>query len=152
MGRPEHGFDIDRVAGYGDRDRERLLNDAGIIRNRLKVDAAIHNAQVIRGLRASHGSFAQWLDAQVVDDNGRRRDKAAWVKLNGSLSSWQGYNAKLADKSAQEGKSGEAPASRLLDGSVEPPFLIGTACGSCHASAATPSGTKASSSFLGAQS
>ena len=75
-----HGFDVDKVAGYGDRDRERLLNDAGIIRNRLKVDAAIHNAQVIQQLRASHGSFAAWLDTHRHAD-GVARDKAAWVKL-----------------------------------------------------------------------
>lgn len=74
------GFDVDKVAGYGPRDRERLLADAGIIRNRLKVDAAIHNAQVIRGLRGSHGSFAGWLDAHVRD-GGSVRDKAGWVKL-----------------------------------------------------------------------
>src|ERR1700730_3511804 len=37
------GFDLDRVAGYGTRERERLLADARIIRNRLKVDAAIEN-------------------------------------------------------------------------------------------------------------
>lgn len=74
------GFDIDRVARYGQRDRERLLADPGIIRNRLKVDAAIHNAQVIQGLRDEHGGFAQWLDAQHLAE-GNARDKAAWVKL-----------------------------------------------------------------------
>ena len=73
-------FDVDRVAAYGGAERERLLNDAGIIRNRLKVDAAIHNAQVIQGLRASHGSFADWLDAHVLLD-GKPRDKPAWIKL-----------------------------------------------------------------------
>jgi DNA-3-methyladenine glycosylase I len=74
------GFDVDTVAAYGDADRARLLADAGIIRNRLKVDAAIHNAGVIRQLRASHGSFADWLDAHRLDDE-KPRDKAAWVKL-----------------------------------------------------------------------
>jgi DNA-3-methyladenine glycosylase I len=69
------GFEVDKVAAYGERDIERLLNDAGIIRNRLKVHAAIHNAQVIQQLRASHGSFAQWLDAQ------HPLAKADWVKL-----------------------------------------------------------------------
>jgi len=39
------------LAGYGEADRSRLLEDAGIIRNRLKVDAAIHNAQVVQTLR-----------------------------------------------------------------------------------------------------
>jgi DNA-3-methyladenine glycosylase I len=74
------GFDVDTVAAYGNRDRERLLDDAGIIRNRMKVDAAIHNAQVIQGFRASHGGFAAWLDAHAKDA-GKARDKAAWVKL-----------------------------------------------------------------------
>src|SRR3546814_17499920 len=40
----------------------------------------IHNAGVIRGLRDSHGGFAEWLDAHAVED-GRPRDKASWVKL-----------------------------------------------------------------------
>ncbi|MBE2210689.1 MAG: DNA-3-methyladenine glycosylase I [Xanthomonadaceae bacterium] len=74
------GFDVDKVAAYGEAERARLLADPGIIRNRLKVDAAIHNAGVIQRLRASHGSFADWLDAHVELD-GRARDKAEWVKL-----------------------------------------------------------------------
>jgi DNA-3-methyladenine glycosylase I len=74
------GFDVDAVAGYGDHDRERLLGDAGIIRNRLKIDAAIQNAQVIQRLRASHGGFANWLDAHIRDGSAIR-DKAGWVKL-----------------------------------------------------------------------
>src|SRR3546814_17378536 len=45
------GFDVGRVADSGDRARTRLLDDAGPIRNRLKLDAAIHNTGVIRGLR-----------------------------------------------------------------------------------------------------
>ena len=74
------GFDVDKVAAYGEAERARLLADAGIIRNRLKVDAAIHNARVIQQLRGSHGSFSGWLDAHVMCD-GARRDKAGWVKL-----------------------------------------------------------------------
>lgn len=70
-----HGFDVDRVARYGERDRRRLLGDAGIIRNRLKVDAAIENARRVRDLRRSHGSFAGWLDAH------HPLCKADWVKL-----------------------------------------------------------------------
>ena len=69
------GFDVDRVAAYAEQDIARLLSDPGIIRNRLKVLAAIHNAQVIQQLRASHGSFAAWLDAH------HPRSKADWVKL-----------------------------------------------------------------------
>ena len=79
--RAYHGFDVDTVAGYGEADVARLLADPGIIRNRLKVAAAIHNAGVVRGMRASHGGFAAWLDAQVHEDDGKPRDKAAWVKL-----------------------------------------------------------------------
>jgi DNA-3-methyladenine glycosylase I len=57
-----HAFDITTVAAYADKDRDRLLNDAGIIRNRLKIEAAITNAQTILLLRQSHGSFKNWLD------------------------------------------------------------------------------------------
>jgi DNA-3-methyladenine glycosylase I len=69
------GFDPVVVAGYRARDRRRLLADAGIIRNRLKVDAAVANAATILELRASHGSFAAWLEAH------HPRSKAEWVKL-----------------------------------------------------------------------
>lgn len=75
------GFDVDAVAAYTDQDRARLLADPGIVRNRLKVEAAIHNARVVQGLRRSYGGFAQWLDANVRDADGRTRDKASWVKL-----------------------------------------------------------------------
>lgn len=57
------GFDIAAVAAYTEADRERLLADAGIIRNRLKVNAAIHNAQQILLLQEEYGSFKNWLDA-----------------------------------------------------------------------------------------
>ena len=69
------GFDVDKVAAYDDDDRQRLLEDAGIIRNRLKVNAAIENARRIQQLRESHGSFADWLDAH----HPMQRDE--WMKL-----------------------------------------------------------------------
>ncbi|MGJ8521392.1 DNA-3-methyladenine glycosylase 1 [Carnimonas sp. R-84981] len=59
----EH-FDIATVANYGDQERARLLNDARIIRNRLKINAVIHNAGVILELKENYGSFKGWLDAQ----------------------------------------------------------------------------------------
>ena len=68
-------FDPAVVARYGVRDRRRLLADPGIIRNRLKVDAAIANAATILELRETHGSFAGWLDAH------HPLPKAEWVKL-----------------------------------------------------------------------
>ncbi len=58
------GFDIDVVASYGERDVERLLSDPGIIRNRLKVRAAIENARRLVAIRVESGSFKAWLDAR----------------------------------------------------------------------------------------
>ena len=57
------GFDPEVVARFGARDRRRLLTDAGIVRNRLKVDAVVANARRVVTLRETHGSFARWLDA-----------------------------------------------------------------------------------------
>ena len=51
------GFDPGRVAAYGPADVERLLNDPGIIRNRSKIDAAIHNAAVVAGLGADFAAI-----------------------------------------------------------------------------------------------
>jgi len=69
------GFDPAVVARYGARQRNRLLADAGIIRNRLKIDAAISNAKTILELRQSHGSFEGWLNAH------HPLAKPEWVKL-----------------------------------------------------------------------
>lgn len=69
------GFDVDRVADFGPQDIERLLADPGIIRNRLKIEAAAENARRIRLLRESHGSFANWLDAH------HPRSVEAWTQL-----------------------------------------------------------------------
>jgi DNA-3-methyladenine glycosylase I len=68
-------FDPVVVARYKARDRRRLLHDPGIIRNRLKVDAAIANAAMILELRESHGGFERWLAAH------HPLTKPEWVKL-----------------------------------------------------------------------
>jgi DNA-3-methyladenine glycosylase I len=68
-------FNIDKIASYGEADRIRLLSDAGIIRNRLKVNAAIVNAQRIQELSKEYGSFKGWLDShhpQTLEN---------WVKI-----------------------------------------------------------------------
>ncbi|MEO8411866.1 MAG: cytochrome c, partial [Propionivibrio sp.] len=52
-----------------------------------------------------------------------------WKKLNGSLATWSGFDAA---KAAQTGIESDQRISKLADASVEPPFLIGSACGSCH--------------------
>lgn len=65
------GFAIDEVAGFTDADRQRLLTDPGIVRNRLKIDAAIRNARAVLAIRKEFGSFASYLwrfvDGQPVD-------------------------------------------------------------------------------------
>lgn len=71
------GFQPDIVAGYGAAERQRLLADPGIVRNRLKVDAAIENARRILAIRETHGSFAAWLDAH------HPRPREEWQRLFG---------------------------------------------------------------------
>lgn len=68
-------FDVAKVAAFDENDVARLLADAGIVRNRLKIQAAIFNAQRILLLQNEFGSFKNWLDAH------HPRDKAAWIKL-----------------------------------------------------------------------
>ena len=70
-----HEFDIKKVSNYGDKDIQRLLSDAGIIRNRLKVNAAIHNANVILELQKEFGSFKNWIDTH------HPKSKEEWVQL-----------------------------------------------------------------------
>jgi DNA-3-methyladenine glycosylase I len=68
-------WDIDRIAAFDADDVARLLADPGIIRNRLKVDAAIKNARKVVELRRAHGSFAAWIDQH------HPLGKEEWVKL-----------------------------------------------------------------------
>jgi len=68
-------FDVGIVANYGEADRARLMNDAGIVRNRLKIEAAIHNAGMVLRLQKSHGSFAEWLASN------HPKSKEDWVRL-----------------------------------------------------------------------
>ncbi len=68
-------FKIEKVAKYTEEDRARLLADAGIIRNRLKVNAAIVNAQKILELKKEYGSFKGWLDSN------HPLTKDEWTKL-----------------------------------------------------------------------
>ena len=78
------GFEVDRVAAMGPDDETRLLADPAIIRNRLKVAAIIENARRVQALRASHGGFAQWLDAN------HPLEKPEWVKLFGKTFKFTG--------------------------------------------------------------
>jgi DNA-3-methyladenine glycosylase I len=69
------GWNVDAIAATDTAGRARLLADPAIIRNRLKVDAIVHNAGIVQRFRDTHGGFAGWLDAH------HPRDKAAWIKL-----------------------------------------------------------------------
>lgn len=55
------GFEVDTVAAYGETERARLLADAGIIRNRRKIDAIIENARRLRAMREEGTTFHEWL-------------------------------------------------------------------------------------------
>src|SRR6202790_162532 len=68
-------FNITKVARYSEKQVDRLLNDAGIIRNRLKIEATIDNARRIQALQKEWGSFKNWLDHH------HPLPKEEWVKL-----------------------------------------------------------------------
>ncbi len=70
------GYDIAKVAAFGESDIKRLLTDVGIIRNRLKINAAIYNANVILKLQQEHDSFENWLISN------HPLTKEQWVKLS----------------------------------------------------------------------
>ncbi len=54
-------FDAEKIALYGARERKRLLNDAGIVRNRLKIGAFVANAEAYLRVRAVAGSFDNYI-------------------------------------------------------------------------------------------
>ncbi|MEO6683795.1 MAG: DNA-3-methyladenine glycosylase I [Ginsengibacter sp.] len=68
-------FNIKKVAAFNDSDFDRLMNDAGIIRNRLKINAAIENAKMILALQKEFGSFKKWIDHH------HPKTKDEWVKI-----------------------------------------------------------------------
>jgi len=55
------GFDAERIARFGKRDIEKLMGNAGIVRNRLKIESTISNARAFLDYRERHGSFAQFM-------------------------------------------------------------------------------------------
>ena len=68
-------FNVEKVALFAEKDVERLLNDAGIIRNKLKVNATIENAKTILVLQKEFGSFEKWFEHH------HPKTKEEWVKL-----------------------------------------------------------------------
>ena len=69
------GFDLEKVCAYDETKLEALRNNPGIIRNRLKIQAAVINAQVFREIQQEYGSFSEylwhWTDGKVVYETGR---------------------------------------------------------------------------------
>jgi len=68
-------FSIKKIASFKEKDFERLMNDAGIIRNRLKINAAIENAKTILQLQKEFGSFKKWIGHY------HPKTKEEWVKI-----------------------------------------------------------------------
>jgi DNA-3-methyladenine glycosylase I len=68
-------FNIDKVSKYKEKQIERLLNDAGIIRNKLKINATIENAKTIKKLQKEFGSFKKWLQHH------HPKTKEEWMKI-----------------------------------------------------------------------
>lgn len=68
-------FDIPIIAKYQQIDIDRLLSNPGIIRNKLKVNAAIYNAKRVLEIQKEYGSFKKWLDQNSV------KTKQEWIKL-----------------------------------------------------------------------
>ena len=68
-------FDIETISNYKDEKVEQLLQDSGIIRNRLKIQAVIYNANVFKEIISSHGNFVNWLNLY------KAYDLTQWVKL-----------------------------------------------------------------------
>lgn len=131
------GFDIDLVAAYGESDRSRLLNDAGIVRNRLKVNAAIENARRVVQLREEFGSFAEWLNHH------HPQQKDGWVKLFKKTFLFTG--GEIVNEFLMS--TGYLPGAHQLDCPVyeriialNPPWIVGKAHG--KRSALSPGGAE----------
>jgi DNA-3-methyladenine glycosylase I len=72
------GFEPERMAAYTDEDRGRLLADTGIIRNRLKIEAAITNAQSYLDMQARGISFSEFLWSFVDGQPLRGLEASSW--------------------------------------------------------------------------
>lgn len=70
-----HQYNIKKIAAYNTADFERLMSNPGIIRNRLKIQAAIENAKAILQLQKEYGSFEKWISFH------HPKSKEEWVKV-----------------------------------------------------------------------
>ena len=68
-------FNIEKISRFSEKRIQKLLQDAGIIRNRLKIESVIHNAKCIISIQKEFGSFKNWLNQH------HPKSKEEWVKL-----------------------------------------------------------------------
>ncbi len=68
-------FSIDKVASFGDEDAERLITDKGIVRNKRKILATIHNAKQFQKIQKDFGSFQSYIDTLDKSENYARAIK-----------------------------------------------------------------------------
>lgn len=68
-------FSIQKIAQFNESEIEALMNDSGIIRNRLKINAAVFNANMILDLQQEFGSFKNWLDHHA------EKSRIEWTQL-----------------------------------------------------------------------
>lgn len=90
-------FDAERIARYDDAKRAALLADAGIVRNRLKIAAAIENARAYQELRDECGSFDAWL-WQFVDGRPRLNAWRSLAEVPASTAESDAMSRALADR------------------------------------------------------
>ena len=83
------GFDVTKVAGYDERDLDRLLADAGIVRNGRKIEATIRNARAVKVIEAEHGDFHSYLRSLDNADYERlAKDMKARFAYLGKTGTW----------------------------------------------------------------
>jgi DNA-3-methyladenine glycosylase I len=86
-------FDVEKVAKFSQEDVERLLQNEGIIRNRLKVNAAISNARLFLGIQKEFGSFSNYIwgflpnKKPIINKLNSNKDLLPRTKLSDSISS-----------------------------------------------------------------
>lgn len=77
------GFDVRRMAAFGEADVERLLADPSLIRNRAKIEAVIANARACLAIRARYGSFGAFLDSLPPDVPAVTAELRKWFRFVG---------------------------------------------------------------------
>jgi len=83
------GFDVERMARFSDSDVRRLLGDAGIVRNRAKIEAAIGNARGCRTIQREHGSFASYVWRSKTPGHRSARYRQKQTSPEPSAATWE---------------------------------------------------------------